>query len=110
MEYTDEDYISAYQEMEAHARVHAGGKVFPMLNNPNARLSDGEKPRRLSVKDRYRLRQLYQEGKRETEQLRRTLFMHRPHPQWSAIQRQIEARMEELKHQKDGSLYFLKIS
>ena len=109
VEYTDEDYISAYLEMEAHARVRAGGKVFTMLNNPSVRLSDGEKPRRLDKQDRYRLRQLHSEGKRETEQWRKTLFMGRPHPQWAAIQRRIEARMEDLRQQA-GSLFFLKIS
>ena len=110
MKHTDEDYIRAYQEIAAHARVQSGGKVLTMLNNPSARLSDGEKPRRLSREDRHRLRKLYGEGKRETEQWRKTIFMGRPHPQWSAIQRRIEARMEELKHQKHGTLYFLKIS
>ena len=88
--YTDEDFIAVYEEIEAHARLRAKGKVLRMLHLHSTRLGSEENPRRLDAQERHRLRKLHQEGKREAEHWRTTLFMGMPHPQWSAIQRRIE--------------------
>ena len=108
-EYTDEDHIRLYVEIEAHARLRADGKIDRMLRLHSSRVGTADSPRRLDEQERSRLRKLHQQGKREAEHWRRTRFMGLPHPQWSAIQRRIEARIEELR-QPSGSLFFLKIS
>ncbi|MBC7578523.1 MAG: hypothetical protein H7312_14360 [Tardiphaga sp.] len=108
-EYTDEDHIRLYVEIEAHARLRANGKIDRMLRLPCVRVGTKESSQRLDQAERSRLRKLHQNGKREAEHWRRTLFNGTPHPQWAVIQHRIEARVEELK-QQTGSLFFLKIS
>jgi hypothetical protein len=107
-EYDDEALICIYVEIEAHARLKTRGKIFSLLALGNARLFEGKTSRRLNRLDRQLIRRQHQMGKREALQWKITLFMGRPHPKWSEIQRRIEKRMAELRVSPDR-LFFLKL-